>query len=327
VNEICKAGERAADLTMQLLAFSRKQVLQPKVINLNDLVRESDKMLRRLIGEHIELVCVLDPALDCVEADPGQLHQVIVNLAVNARDAMPGGGKLIIETANSIPGELPADRQTVASRYVSLAVRDTGYGMDRETMDHVFEPFFTTKAVGQGTGLGLATVYGIVRQSAGYISVNSDPGKGATFTVHLPTSEGTQQAEGSAPAPVASGSETVLLVEDDETVRRLLATILRNHGYRVFTSADGNEAIRMSRDLREPIDLLITDVVMPHMRGPDLARLLRVQQRNMRVLYISGYTDPPIANPMAFGEGSVYLQKPFAKDALVRAVRETLGSK
>jgi two-component system, cell cycle sensor histidine kinase and response regulator CckA len=329
IQEICKAGERAADLTMQLLAFSRKQVLQPKVINLNDLVRESDKMLRRLIGEHIELMCVLEPALDCVEADPGQLHQVIVNLAVNARDAMPNGGKLIIETANSAPGEFPTDSTIVAPamRYVSLAVRDTGHGMNRETMEHVFEPFFTTKGVGQGTGLGLATVYGIVRQSAGYISVNSDPGKGATFTVHLPTTEGNQTTEASSLTPVPSGSETVLLVEDEETVRRLLATILRNHGYRVFTAADGNEAIRMCRDLREPIDLLITDVVMPHMRGPDLAKLLRVQQKNMRVLYISGYTDPPIANPLAFGEWSHYLQKPFAKDALVRAVQETLGSK
>lgn len=329
VREICKAGERAADLTMQLLAFSRKQILQPKVINLNDLVRESDKMLRRLIGEHIDLVCILDPSLDSVEADPGQLHQVIVNLAVNARDAMPGGGRLIIETSNSAPEEFSTDTEpgVHALKYVSLAVRDTGHGMDPVTMEHVFEPFFTTKGVGKGTGLGLATVYGIVRQSAGYISVNSSPGLGATFTVHLPTVDGIAHAEITSVAQSGSGHETVLLVEDEETVRNLLATILRNHGYRVFHAANGDEAIRTCRNQRDRIDLLITDVVMPHMRGPDLAAILQGQQANMKVLYISGYTDPPITNSTSFAAGSHYLQKPFAKDALVRAVRVALGAR
>jgi PAS domain S-box-containing protein len=325
VEEICKAGKRAAELTMQLLAFSRKQVLQPRVVSLNDLVRESDRMLRRLIGEHIELECVLDPSLRSVEADPGQLHQVIMNLAVNARDAMPDGGKLIIETANGDQTEAGADNQTDVVRYVSLTVRDTGRGMDPETIKHVFEPFFTTKGVGKGTGLGLATVYGIVRQSAGHISVSSDLGRGAAFTVRLPTAEGIAAADGSS-EPVAKGTETVLLVEDQDDVRRLLVTILKNHGYRVLHAADGDEAIQMALECPLGIDLLVTDVVMPRMRGPDLAARLQALQTKMRVLYISGYTDLPTASQLADGGGVHYLQKPFAKDALIRAVREALQS-
>jgi PAS domain S-box-containing protein len=325
VKEICKAGERAADLTMQLLAFSRKQVMQPKVLSLNDIVRDSDKMLRRLIGEHIELVCVLDPALRLVEADPGQLHQVIVNLAVNARDAMPDGGKLIIETANGSPAEAVADSGAGRrGNYVCLTIRDTGRGMDQATMEHAFEPFFTTKGVGKGTGLGLATVYGIVRQSAGYISVQSELGQGAAFHVYLPATEGMPAADLSQ-APVARGSETVLLVEDEDGVRRFLVTILQNHGYRVLQAAGGEEAIRTCNECPYRIDLLITDVVMPRMRGPELAARLQSLYAQMRVLYISGYTDPPITEQADFGIGSHYLQKPFAQDVLVRAVRDALG--
>jgi PAS domain S-box-containing protein len=324
VKEMCRAGERAADLTMQLLAFSRKQILQPRVLSLNDIVRDSDKMLRRLIGEHIDLVCVLEPGLKPVEADPGQLHQVIVNLAVNARDAMPDGGQLTIETANGLPQG--AESQTgLRGDYVCLTVRDTGLGMDKGTMERAFEPFFTTKGVGKGTGLGLSTVYGIVRQSAGHISIESEPGQGAAFHMLLPAVQGAPAVE-APPAPVVQGSETVLLVEDEDSVRRFLVTILRNHGYQVLQAAGGEEAIRTCRESAGRIDLLITDVVMPRMRGPELAARLRAMSSDLRVLYISGYTDPPIGETTDFGAGSHYLQKPFAQDALLEAVREALNA-
>ena len=309
IREIRNAGDRAAELTMQLLAFSRKQVLQPKLLNLNDIVLDADKMLRRVIGEEIELQCILDPALQTVEADPGQLHQVIVNLAVNARDAMPAGGKLTIETANT-------DSQ------VRLTVRDTGHGMDAGTLEHVFEPFFTTKGVGQGTGLGLATVYGIVRQSAGQISVESELGRGTTFSVRLPASEGVPGVEESAEPP-AGGSGRVLLVEDEEGVRRLIATILEQHGYSVLTASDGEEALTVFEQCGHPVDLLISDVVMARMRGPELAVQLRQRQPAIHVLFISGYTDPAITSQLVLEESS-FLQKPFAADALVRAVSEAL---
>lgn len=312
IQQIRIAGERAAELTMQLLAFSRKQVLQPKVLSLNDIVRDSDKMLRRVIGEEIELNCVLDPSLRTVEADPGQLHQVIVNLAVNARDAMPGGGKLTIETAN-------------AGMDVSLTVRDTGVGMDAGTLEHLFEPFFTTKGVGQGTGLGLATVYGIVRQSAGHISVQSEVGRGTTFSVLLPVIEGVV-ATAAAAEPPAGGSACVLLAEDEEGVRQLVATILEQHGYRVLAAPDGEEALRMFEQCGHRIDLLISDVVMPRMRGPELAVHLRRHQPEINVLFMSGYTDPSITNHL-ISAGSHFLQKPFAADALVRAVIEALRAR
>jgi CheY-like chemotaxis protein len=309
VKEIRSAGDRAAELTQQLLAFSRKQVLQPKVLNLNDIVRDSDKMLRRLIGEDIELVCVLDPSARFVEADPGQLNQVIVNLAVNARDAMPGGGKLIIETANS-------------EQEVSLTVRDTGHGMEAGTLEHIFEPFFTTKGVGKGTGLGLATVYGIVRQSAGHISVQSEVGSGTTFTIRLPASEG-DTPRNASDKPQPGGSGNVLLVEDEEAVRRLIATILEQHGYHVLVANDGEEALSVYKHARPRIDLLISDVVMPRMRGNELAAHLRELQPEMRVLFISGYTDPSISNQV-ISAGSNFLQKPFKVDALLRAVNDAL---
>ena len=311
IKEIRNAGDRAAELTMQLLAFSRKQLLQPKVLSLNDIVRDSDKMLRRVIGEEIELICVLDPSLRPVEADPGQLHQVIVNLAVNARDAMPNGGKLTIETAN-------------AGSEVSLTVRDTGFGMDTGTLEHVFEPFFTTKEVGKGTGLGLATVYGIVRQSAGHISVQSEVGRGTAFSVLLPASEGVVASEAAA-EPAHGGSGSVLLVEDEEEVRRLVATILELHGYRVLAAPNGDEALRIFEQCGQRIDLLISDVVMPGMRGPELAVHLRRRQPELNVLFISGYTDSSITNQLV-PAGSHFLQKPFAVDALVRAVNAALRS-
>lgn len=309
IREIRNAGDRAAELTMQLLAFSRKQVLQPKMLNLNAIVLDADKMLRRVIGEEIELQCILDPALQTVEADPGQLHQVIVNLAVNARDAMPAGGKLTIETANAGP-------------QVRLTVRDTGHGMDAGTLEHVFEPFFTTKEVGKGTGLGLATVYGIVRQSAGHISVESAVGHGTTFSVLLPATEGIPASEASAEPP-ARGNGRVLLVEDEEGVRRLIATILEQHGYSVLTASDGEEALTIFEQCGQQVDLLISDVVMARMRGPELAVHLRQRQPAINVLFISGYTDPAITNQLVL-EASYFLQKPFAADALMRAVSEAL---
>jgi PAS domain S-box-containing protein len=310
IKEIRSAGDRAAELTQQLLAFSRKQVLQPKVLSLNDIVRDSDRMLRRLIGEDIELVSVLDPTLRFVEADPGQLNQVIVNLVVNARDAMPGGGKLIIETANSEQG-------------VSLTVRDTGQGMETGTLEHVFEPFFTTKGVGKGTGLGLATVYGIVRQSAGHISVQSEVGSGTTFTICLPPIEGFK-AENASDKPQPGGIGNVLLVEDEEAVRLMIATILEQNGYHVLVANDGEEALRVYEHARHRIDLLISDVVMPRMRGNELAAHLRELQPEMNVLFVSGYTDPSISKQVV-SSGSHFLQKPFKVDALLRAVSDALG--
>jgi PAS domain S-box-containing protein len=317
VREIRTAGERAADLTRQLLAFSRKQLLQPKVLNLNDAVRDSDKMLRRLLGEDIELVYRLEPALRSVAADPGQLNQVILNLAINARDAMPGGGRLVIETANC--GGLESEPEGT----VQLIVRDTGHGMDSTTIEHVFEPFFTTKGIGRGTGLGLATVHGIVEQSGGRISVQSDLGLGATFTIHLPT---IRQVPDVAiqPGEAVKGDETVLVVEDEEGVRLLIVKILQGHGYRVLQASGGEEAIRVFKDHVGQIDLLVTDVVMPQMRGPELAARLRLLHAGMKVLFISGYTDPLITDSSALSADSSYLQKPFERDALARAVRDAL---
>jgi CheY-like chemotaxis protein len=245
-----------------------------------------------------------------VEADPGQLHQVIVNLTVNARDAMPGGGRLIIETANAGPD-------------VSLTIRDTGHGMDARTLEHVFEPFYTTKGMDKGTGLGLATVYGIVRQSAGQISVESAVGSGTCFTVRFPAIDAVVTEEPPS-EPLPAGSGTILLVEDEQGVRRLIATILEQQGYRVLTAAGGEEAIRIFEEGKERINLLISDVVMPRMRGPELAAHLKARQPDVNVLFISGYTDSSIPDQIC-SAGSHFLQKPFAADALVRAVSEALG--
>ncbi|HUK15199.1 MAG TPA: MASE1 domain-containing protein [Bryobacteraceae bacterium] len=326
IREIRKAGERASELTRQLLAFGRKQVLRPKVLNLNQVVRDSDMMLRRVIGEDIELTYVLEPALRLVEADPVQLQQVILNLAVNARDAMPDGGRLSIETANAAFRQVHADSDGAAADcpYVALTVRDSGQGMDAATIERAFEPFFTTKGVGKGTGLGLATVYGIVQQSAGRISVHSEPGRGAIFTVHLPAIEGVAPAE-AAPPPVPTGSETVLLAEDEDGVRAFIAASLERHGYRVLTACSGEEALRVFSESAKPIDLLITDIVMPRMKGTELASRLVARNSGLRVLYISGYSTAMLDNRGAANVGTRYLQKPFAAPELLRAVRETLG--
>ena len=330
VEETKKAGEHAANLTRQLLAFSRKQVLQPKVINLNEVVRETEKLLRRLIGEDVELRAALAPGLGTVKADPGQIEQVLMNLAVNARDAMPQGGKLTIGTENVyIDAEYAAHHVTVApGRYVMLAVSDTGAGMDGGTLSRIFEPFFTTKEQGKGTGLGLSTVYGIVKQSGGYTWVYSEVGQGTTFKIYLPRLDAGAQGYRQTPEPAEGlgGTETILLAEDDEMVRAMTRLILSDHGYRVLAAANGTAALSICERTEEPIHLLLTDVVMPGMSGRELADRLARLRPEMKVLFMSGYTDDAIIHHGVLDEGINFLQKPFAPDTLTRKVREVLGS-
>jgi len=325
---IKSTGERAADLTRQLLAFSRKQVLQPKVLNLNAVVQSLAPMLERLIGEDIELHAALNPALGTVKADPGQIEQVIMNLAVNARDAMPEGGQLTIETANL---ELDASYATprVGARpgpHVMLAVTDTGHGMDEETRTRIFEPFFTTKGVGKGTGLGLSTVHGIVNQSGGTIWVYSEPGKGTTFKIYLPRTADDVEGlgGGGATTPPASGSETILLVEDEQGVRDLVRDVLQARGYTILEARHGIEALAVARRHRGPIDLLLTDVVMPRMGGPELAECLAARQPGLKVLYMSGYTERAVVHHHVLDSDAPYLQKPVTVEAITRRVREVL---
>jgi PAS domain S-box-containing protein len=328
--ETRKAALRAADLTRQLLAFSRQQVLAPRVLDLNEVVANMDRMLQRLIGEDIELRTVLARDLGAVRADAGQLEQVIVNLAVNARDAMPGGGKLTIETLNVALDEayVAAQAVVVPGSYVMLAVSDSGTGMDALTQARVFEPFFTTKAKGQGTGLGLATVYGIVKQSGGYIWVYSEPGQGTTFKVYLPRAAA--PVESTSPDPVITGSlrgsETILLVEDQQEVRNLIRKMLEARGYHVLVAASGHDALRLTVQHAGTIDLLVTDVVMPGMSGREVALLLAPAHPKMKTLYLSGYTDESIVRHGLLEPGIAFLQKPFAAEALARKVREVLST-
>nr|MDQ5836403.1 PAS domain S-box protein [Acidobacteriota bacterium] len=305
VEEIRKAGERAAALTRQLLAFSRKQVLQPVVLDLNSVVSDMEKMLRRLIGEDVELRTALAHDLGSIKADPGQVEQVIMNLAVNARDAMPSGGRLTIETANVYLGEEYAARRLTdftPGPYVVLTVTDTGTGMDDETRERIFEPFFTTKGSGKGTGLGLSTVYGIVRQSGGSVRVSSEVGRGSTFEVYFPRAgEGVQEyRRGAEPEEVLRGAETVLLAEDEEMVRRLAREVLEVYGYRVLVAANGGAAFLICERHEGPISLLVTDIVMPEMSGRELAARLAHLRPEMKVLYMSGYTDASVAGQESF---------------------------
>jgi len=325
--EIKKAGERAANLTRQLLAFSRKQIVEPVVLDLNALVTDMGKLLRRLIGEDIELDTVLVPQLGHVKADPGQMEQVMMNLAVNARDAMPRGGKLTIETANvELDAEYARKHVTVQpGSYVLLAVSDTGVGMDEATLARIFEPFFTTKEAGKGTGLGLATVYGIVKQSGGNIWVYSELGRGTTLKIYLPrvTLPVTAQraVEG---APVPGGNETLLVVEDAEAMRRMTCEFLASRGYTVLEAKDGAEALALAEKHPGPIHMLITDLVMPGMNGRELAQQLCARDPQLRVLYISGYTGDAVVRMGILEGAAAFLQKPFTLHGLASKVREIL---
>jgi PAS domain S-box-containing protein len=330
IDEIHRAGRRAAELTHQLLAFGRKQIFAPRVLDLNDVVKGLDRMLRRLIGEDVEITTALDSDAGRVRTDPAQVEQVIVNLAVNARDAMPKGGKLTLETGNVELGEDYArSRVGVApGPYVMLAVSDTGHGMNAETLSHLFEPFFTTKEKGKGTGLGLSTVYGIVKQSGGHVGVYSEPGRGTTFKVYFPRVD----APADAPAvpvaaePLRKGTETVLLVEDEDAVRRLARTALQRQGYAVLDARSPGEALELARERPGPIQIMVTDVVMPGMSGRQLAEKLAVLHPETRVLYISGYTENAIVHQGVLDAGVAFLNKPFSPDALLRKVREVLDA-
>jgi PAS domain S-box-containing protein len=332
VLEIMNASDRASSLTQQLLAFSRKQVLQPKVLDLNVHVSSVDKMLRRMIGENIELTSLLAKDLKRIKADPGQIEQVIFNLAINAKDAMPNGGKLTIETANVILDESYARSRigVTPGHYVMLSVSDTGMGMRPEVKEQIFEPFFTTKEKGKGTGLGLSTVYGIIQQSSGNIWVYSEPGVGTTFKVYLPTiEEGTESLKPtSIPTESKQGFETILLVEDEEMVRKLARTVLQKNGYTVLEASNGEEALRIVQGQNgNPIHLMVTDVVMPGMSGRQLADRLLPLRPEMKVLYMSGYTDDAIVHHGVLDPGIAYIQKPFAPDALASKVRQILDGR
>ena len=329
IREIRKAGDRAASLTRQLLAFSRKQMLQAVVLELNTLVTEVEKMLRRLIGEDIDLAMVLDPALGQVKADPGQIEQVILNLVVNARDAMPTGGHLTIETRNLELDQDYAQKhpEVQPGKFVMLAVTDSGCGMDEATRARIFEPFFTTKEVGKGTGLGLATVYGIVKQSGGGIEVYSEVDRGTTLKIYLPRHEATVSSGKSLPGHslVPRGTETILLAEDQEEVRAIVRLALESKGYTVLAARNGNEAMQLCKQHSGPIHLLMTDVVMPKMNGRQLAVLVVDQRPQIKVLYLSGYTDDAVVRHGVLETEMAFLQKPFTPMDLARKVREVLN--
>jgi signal transduction histidine kinase/ActR/RegA family two-component response regulator len=329
ISEIVRAGERASELTRQLLAFSRQQVLAPRVLDLNASVRDCEKLLRRLLGEDIELVVRCSRTLSRVRADPSQIEQVIMNLVINARDAMPGGGKLTIETSDVLLQEpYVSDHFDAApGPYVLLAVSDTGTGMDRETQARIFEPFFTTKEIGKGTGLGLSTVFGIVKQSGGNIWVYSEPGGGSTFKVYLPQ---TASVEEDSPAAVETrvltGTETVLLVEDQEEVRRVAHRILMRFGYHVIEARNAGEALLTCEQYPRTIHLLLTDVVMPLLGGRQLAERLLQARPDLRVLFMSGYTENAIFHHGILDAGIEYVQKPLIPETLARRVREVLDA-
>ncbi len=328
--EIRRAAERAGGLTRQLLAFSRRQVLQPRVIEVNGIVRTVDTLLLRLLGEDVQRRKSLAPDLGLVRADPGQLEQVIVNLALNARDAMPEGGVLTIETANvELGGQKFAGFTAIPGPYVRLSVRDTGSGISPRVRLHLFEPFFTTKERGKGTGLGLATVYGIVKQSGGYIDVASEEGKGSTFHIYLPKVEGPLDPPLDVPqaAPArASGGGTVLLVEDEAPVRRLCRRVLESNGFIVLEASSGEEGLRIAIDHDGPLDVVLTDVVMPGMSGAEMVRRLQRYRADFAPIYSSGYADDAIARHGVITPGENFLQKPFTPELLLASVRRVLSS-
>ncbi len=331
LDEIVKAGNRAASLTRQLLAFSRQQVLAPRILDVNDVVQDTEKMLKRLIGEDVELTTTLQRPLGCVKADRGQLEQVLLNLAVNARDAMPQGGELTIETREvDLTEDFAVSRPGMApGRHIALAVTDSGVGMSEEVKRHLFEPFFTTKDPGKGTGLGLAVVHGFVKQSGGCVEVRSEPGAGTCFTIYLPLID----ARGAAGADVADaavgqarGTETILLVEDDAAVRALMKRVLQRCGYTVLEASRGSDGLRLAAARRTPIHLLITDVVMPGIPGRMVAEQIRDSHPETKVLYVSGYTNDDVVRTGVLHDAVHFVQKPFAPNALAHEVREILSS-
>jgi PAS domain S-box-containing protein len=329
-NEINFAAMRARDLTSRLLALSRRQILQPAVLDLNAHVRQCEQLLRPIIGEDVRVVQRLDPKIGSVKADPAQLEQVILNLALNARDAMPRGGTLSLETCNihvdpalarQHPGLIPGS-------YVRLQVADTGHGIAPDVMPRIFEPFFTTKELGKGSGLGLSTVYGVVKQSGGCVTVSSEPGNGAAFGIYLPRASEIPDRKAHAPVAVtsAAGTETILLVEDEAVVRDLVCDILRESGYVILSAPSGADAMKTTADYSKPIDLLITDVVMPEMSGPELANTLRRTRGEMRVLYMSGYTDDAVLVRQGLPENCAFIRKPYTPLQFLQKVRETLDA-
>lgn len=327
VQEIAKAGEKAARLTRQLLAFSRQQILRPRVINLNDLVIDFQRMLGRLIGEHIALTIRLSPDLKHVKVDPTQIEQVLMNLAVNARDAMPKGGRLTIETSSVVLGDsfVESHPEAKPGPYVCLSMSDTGCGMDAETVARIFEPFFTTKEPGKGTGLGLAMVYGIVKQSGGYIYVESTLGYGSRFKIYLPVTSDAPSGSLAKPTVAApTGKETVLLVEDEDGVRSLLRSTLEEHGYTVLDAANGQEALKLLRTTTQAIDLLLTDVVMPEMGGRALAEQFVAMYPEAKLIFMSGYTDDIVVRHGVHEAEVEFLQKPYTMNAMLSKVREVL---
>ncbi|MEI6704744.1 MAG: ATP-binding protein, partial [Deltaproteobacteria bacterium] len=331
LSEIKKAAERSADLTRQLLAFARKQTISPKIIDLNEGIDGMLKMLRRLIGENIHLAWLPAPDLWRIKADPSQIDQILANLCVNARDAIKGTGRITIETRNNTLDSNYCERnpEAVPGDYVHLSVSDDGSGMDKETMARVFEPFFTTKGVGEGTGLGLATVYGIVKQNNGFITIYSEPGKGTTFTIHLPRLEEKSQksqAEVKA-APLPKGQETILLVEDEPGILQITSLLLGKQGYTLLTAGTPGEAMRLAQEHVGEINLLITDVIMPEMNGKDLANRLQSLNPHLKCLYMSGYTSDIIAQHGVLDEGVYFIQKPFSLPDLSTKVREVLDNK
>jgi two-component system, cell cycle sensor histidine kinase and response regulator CckA len=332
LEEIRRSAERGGALTHQLLAFSRRQPLEARSVHINDLVMQLQKLLRRLIGEDIDLVTIPTASEDTVEADAGRLEQVIMNLAVNARDAMPQGGQLTLETSLvNLDETFSAKRLGVRpGRYVIISLADTGVGMGEQTLSHLFEPFFTTKNPGQGTGLGLATAYGIIRQSGGAIAFESELGRGTTARIYLPlsaaASRGPAASDAASQEPL-TGAESILVVEDETRVRKLMVGVLTGRGYHVLEATRGEEALRLCQDHADSIDLAVVDVVMPEMSGPELVRRLVPLCPHLRVLYISGYTDEAIVHHGIDGSsGAAFLQKPFLPDALARKVRQVLDS-
>lgn len=331
IEQIRRATDRAASLTAQLLAFSRKQVMQPKVLDLGAVIMDMEQMLGRLINENIELITILEPAAGWVKVDPSQIEQVIMNLVLNARDVMPRGGKLTIETkAVELDDAYASQHISVRpGRYVMLAVSDTGKGMDKETESRLFEPFFTTKEPGKGTGLGLSTSYGIVKQSGGNIWAYSEVGRGTTFKVYLPQVEEAvaERLNGAASAAeVPGGTETILLVEDEDMIRETTREIIEMNGYKVLEARHGGEALLISERYEDLIDLMVTDVVMPQMSGPELAERLAGLRPEMRVIYMSGYTENAIVHHDGWSGEVAFLQKPFTRDALAHKIRDVLDA-